>query len=185
MSGSLRQKVLSTIAGRYNRPIINNIHRAEYVEHLVAAVLGAEWFLPWTEGYDWAPWDLEHRPSGARMEIKQSAALQTWHTHEGIRTRSPRFDIAPRTGYWTSDSVWIDASGRPAHIYVFAWHPETDPGLADHRAPEQWLFFPIPVARLPASQKSIGLAGLRQFIEPVDFSALSATVDEFVRDRPA
>ena len=174
MSGSLRQKVLSTIVGRYNRPIINNIHRAEYVEHLVAAVLGAEWFLPWTEeGYDWAPWDLEHRPSGTRMEIKQSAALQTWHTHEGARTRSPRFDIAPRAG------------GRPAHIYVFAWHPETDPGLADHRAPEQWLFFPIPVARLPASQKSIGLAGLRQFIEPVDFSTLSATVHEFVRDRPA
>ena len=185
MTGPLRQKILSTIAGRYDRPIMNNIHRAEYVEHLIAAILGATWILPWTEGYDWAPWDLEHRPSGTRMEIKQSAALQTWHTHESARTRTPRFDIAPRTGYWTSDSVWINASGRLAHIYVFAWHPDTDPELADHRAPQQWLFFPVPAPQLPALQKSIGLARLKQLVEPVDFSTLSATVREFVRDRPS
>lgn len=185
MIGPLHRKILSTIAGRYDRPIMNNIHRAEYVEHLVAAILGADWLLPWTDGYDWAPWDLEHRPSGTHIEIKQSAALQPWHTSEGARTRSPRFDIAPRTGYWSSDSVWIDAGGRPAHLYVFAWHPETDPERADHRAPEQWRFFPVPATRLPALQKSIGLAGLRQLVEPVGFNALSASVQQFVRERPA
>lgn len=185
MTGPLHRKILSAIAGRYDRPVMNNIHRAEYVEHLVAAALGPQWFLPWTEGFDWAPWDLEHGPSATRIEVKQSAALQPWHSAQGARTRSPRFDIAPRTGYWTDESVWVDRRGRPAHIYIFAWHPETDPDLADHRAPEQWLFFPVTATRLPASQKSIGLAGLRKLAEPAGFDALSATVSALVPDRPA
>ena len=99
MTDPLHRKILSAIAGRYDRPIMNNIHRAEYVEHLVAAALGSRWVLPWSDGFDWAPWDLEHRPSATRIEVKQSAALQPWHSAQGARTRAPRFDIAPRTGH--------------------------------------------------------------------------------------
>ena len=45
---------------------------------MVAALLGADWALMWILGDDWAPWDIEHR-SGAKIEIKQSAARQFWH----------------------------------------------------------------------------------------------------------
>ena len=48
----LRQRTLETVFKRYDREIMNNIHRAEYVECLVANLLGNAWTLPWTEGWD-------------------------------------------------------------------------------------------------------------------------------------
>ena len=108
---------------------MNNVHRGEYLECLVAELLGSGWRLPWTAGHDWAPWDLEHI-SGTRMEVKQSAALQSWHDGKSAST-SPRFDIAPRTGYWTLNGSWIDRPGPPADIYLFGWHPERDRSVAE------------------------------------------------------
>ena len=185
MTSPLHQKVLSTLVGLYDRRVMNNVHRAEYVECLVAEILSPDWNLPWRQGYDWAPWDLEHAPSGTRMEVKQSAALQPWHGGQGPPTPSPRFDIAPRTGYWTKESVWVDSPGRPAHIYVFAWHPETDATRADQRVPAQWRFFPVPTERLPTSQQSIGLAGLKRLASAVSFEMLSPATRAFLRNSQA
>ena len=109
------------------------------------------------------------------MEVKQSAALQPWHDGKGVST-SPRFDIAPRKGYWTLDGSWIDRPGRPADIYVFGWHPERDPSVADQRAPEQWRFLVVPAARLPAAQKSIGLAGLDRLVGATGHESLASAV---------
>ena len=174
MTNQLRQRVVASLIRRYDRRIMNNVHRGEYVECLVAELLGSGWKLPWTAGHDWAPWDLEH-DSGARMEVKQSAALQPWHDGKGVST-SPKFDIAPRKGYWTLDGSWIDRPGRPAEIYVFGWHPERDPSVADQRAPEQWRFFVVPAARLPAAQKSIGLAGLDRLVGATGHESLASAV---------
>ena len=139
----LRQRTLETVLKRFDREIMNNIHRAEYVECLVANLLGDAWTLPWTEGWDWASWDLRHG-SGTTLEIKQSAARQPWHREANFRPRPPRFDIAPRKGYWTSESEWIDEPGRAADVYVFVSHPETDAKLADHRHTEQWASCVVP-----------------------------------------
>lgn len=159
---TLQEQALETVSERYNRRVMNNIHRAEYLECLVAALLGPDWILPWKTGYDWAPWDLEHISSGTRIEIKQSAAYQPWHSDDHVQRNSPRYDISPRKGYWTRDSQWIDNPGRPAHIYIFAWHPVTDRELVDHRMPEQWIFHAAPSGILPARQGSISLSALER-----------------------
>ena len=52
MSNSVQEQTLATVFGRYDRRVMNNIHRADYVECLVATLLGPAWTLPWTSGYD-------------------------------------------------------------------------------------------------------------------------------------
>ncbi|MDE0394862.1 MAG: hypothetical protein OYK82_08810 [Gammaproteobacteria bacterium] len=171
---ALRQRAVASLVRRYDRRVMNNVHRGEYLECLVAELLGSGWRLPWTAGHDWAPWDLEHI-SGTRMEVKQSAALQSWHDGKSAFT-SPRFDIPPRKGYWTLDGSWIGRPGRPADIYLFGWHPERDRSVADHLAPEQWRFCVVPASRLPAAQKSIGLAALERLVGATGYESLASAV---------
>ena len=159
MSNALQEQALDTVFRRYNHRIMNNIQRGDYVECLVAALLGPKWTLPWTTGYDWAPWDLEH-DSEFKIEVRQSAARQPWHTDEDFEARPPRFDIAPRKGYFTRNNEWVPQPGRPAGIYIFAWHPKTKKELVDHRAPEQWTFYVIATEKLPKCQRGIGLSGI-------------------------
>ena len=121
----LRERTLSRLHEQFERRIMNNVHRAEYVECLVAELLGPEWTLPWTEGYDWAPWDLKH-DSDWKLEVKQSAARQPWHRGENYSASPPRFDIAPRKGYYSRESEWIEKPGRHAAVYVFAWHGDPE-----------------------------------------------------------
>ncbi len=177
----LHNRIVRRIVSRYDRPVLNNVHRGEYVECMIAELLGPDWTLPWQEGYDWAPWDLRHA-SGATIEVKQSAAFQTWHAERGERTKSPRFDIAPRMGYWTADGTWIDGTGRPASIYVFAWHPNEAETVADHRSPGQWMFYVVRAAQLPPEQRSIGLAGLQRLAGAVGFKSLAPAVRDAVDD---
>ena len=149
---------------RYAGPIMNNVYRGDYVECMIASVLGGDWRLTWMDGWDWAAWDCEHTPSGARLEIKQAAARQTWDKGPTPPRRNPVFDIAPRSGYWTREGEWIDTPGRQADVYVFAWH-ECDDDHADHTDPQQWRFFVVAERDLPQGQKSIGLMRLTAIAE--------------------
>ena len=160
---------------RYDRCVMNNTERGHYVECMVALALGSDWEqTPW----DWAPWDCQHKTSKIRIEIKQSAARQSWDRETLSRRRSPSFDIAPRKGYWTeAESRWVISPGRPAHIYIFAWHDERRSERADHRDPDQWLFFVAPEKRLPDSKKSIGLTGLREISPSHGIAALKGAVE--------
>ena len=47
---ALRRQVFSALAQRYDRKVMNDAHRAEYVECLVAELLGPKWIPPWTRG---------------------------------------------------------------------------------------------------------------------------------------
>ena len=166
------------IRSRFDRPIMNNVHRSEFVECLVAAILGDGWRLSWMESYDWAPWDLEHLPSGWKIEVKQSAALQSWDLGEfPKRPRKPRYDIAPRE-FKTADPNGIERVEivRAADIYIFAWHPVVDSNLVDHRNPEQWEFFVAPKEKLPQNQKTIGLTSLRELTGAVPAANLEENV---------
>src|SRR4051794_26736965 len=97
----------------YGKPLIENSYRGLIVEIIVREALGSEWRLC---SADWGGWDLEH-PSGCRLEVKQSAARQTWAAPK--KPSPPRFDIEERTGYYCDGVTWMPHPGRPAHIYVF------------------------------------------------------------------
>ena len=112
-------------------PVMTNIYRAVYVEALLSVALRDR---GWERMAPWDSWDLQHGASGVRLEVKQSAAAQSWASTP-TRKRRPSFDIAPRTGYWDADAdEFQEAPGCHADIHVFAWHgaPREQ---ADHRDP--------------------------------------------------
>lgn len=174
---TLHGKILSTIVHRYDRPLMSDDHRQEYVVCLIAELLAPDWTPPWRRGYDRAPWDLEH-VSGTRMQIKQSAVRAPWDAGRGALSRSSWFGISPLDEYWTADGSLTVARGRLAEIHVFAWHGEETESVADHRAPKQWTFFVIPTRSLRANQRSIGLLDLEKLTEAVDYEALTDAVRE-------
>jgi hypothetical protein len=154
----------------FSKPLIVNSFRGIVVEAIIALALEPEW--QWMAD-GWGEVDFRNS-DGVGLEVKQSAALQNWH-EIGAKPCSPRFDIAARTGYWDANSRWHDKPGRNADVYVFAWNPETDRAMCDHRDPAQWEFYVIAARDLPL-QKSIGLAGLATRTEPVSFGNLKRAV---------
>ena len=91
---SPHRHILTLLRRRYDMGVMNNVYRADYVEVLVSVTLGTEWRLTWMQEWDWAAWDCQHK-SGARLEVKQSAARQSWDREKISKERNPRFDIAP------------------------------------------------------------------------------------------
>jgi hypothetical protein len=163
----------------YGQPIMSNLTRPIFVERLLVRLLKGDWRYV---GGDWTGWDLENTSSLARIELKQSAARQTWTdgpTRMGKPTK-PIFDIEERAGYFADGgSAWVNTPGRPADLYVFAWHPRFDPKDAvDHSDPEQWEFYLLPENHLPKGQKTIGLNSLKK-LDPVSatHSDIGAKVD--------
>lgn len=129
----------------FGRPLVTNVLRGQVVEAVVAFALEPHW--TWC-AHDYAGWDFE-RSDGVRLEVKQSAARQSWATSD---TPSPcSFDIAERKGRWEG-SVWVAQPGRAAQVYIFAHHPIAD-ATADHRDPMQWEFYAVPATKLPATQR--------------------------------
>ena len=146
ITGQIFERIITSL---FDQPIMGNIPRSHYAEHMVEIGLGTGFSLT---SADWAPWDINHE-TGAKIEVKQSAATQTWS--RGCPSTG-RFDIAPRNGYWTDGGGrWVEKNGRHADIFIFCWHPGTGCDQVDHRAPDQWIFFVVPEAELPAGQKSI------------------------------
>lgn len=93
-------------AATFGGPLISNIYRGLVAEVIVGAALDPEWQL--CSG-DWRGWDFEH-PSGLRLEVKQSAARQTW---TGTRKATTSiFDIRVRIGSPIPDASPISMSLR-------------------------------------------------------------------------
>ena len=169
---------------RYERPRMNNVDRGIFFECMVVALLGTEeWGLTWILGDDWRPWDIEHMPSGAKVEVKQSAARQSWQPPNVSNARGPRFDIAPRRQYSPTARGWTSKPMRAADLYIFGWHPETREELADHRDPRQWEFIVVPTEQLPVGQKTIGLKPLRELGESARWDSLASTVAKMLAER--
>jgi hypothetical protein len=169
--------VVERLAKRhFGKPLIRNDLRGEIVEEIVAMALEPEWQGC---GGDWASCDLVRPADGKRIQVKQSAAKQTWHKADA-RSPRPCFSIKEKTGRWEEGDRWIEERGRNAEIFIFAWHPVTD-STADHRDPTQWEFFVVPERALPP-QTTISLSRVRQLAEPVGFDTLAAKVGS-VTDR--
>ncbi len=149
-------------------PLVSNIYRGLIAEIIVGAALGSEWEM--CSG-DWRGWDFENR-SGLRLEVKQSAARQTW---TGTRkATAPIFDIRMRTGYFKG-ADWVADPRRFAHIYVFAHHPIMDES-ADHRDPRQWRFHVVATDRLPIG-KTISLVKVALLCDVVPWVGLKSEVE--------
>ncbi len=71
----------------FGQPLVENYHRGLLVEVIVAAALAGPGGWRHTAG-GWGGWDFEHE-DGTRLEIKQSAARQTWIAP--ATTKSPSF----------------------------------------------------------------------------------------------
>lgn len=160
--------VQAIVAEKLNIPIMENNWRGEYVEQLVLQALGSGFRHL---GGDWAGWDIEQE-TGLRIEVKQSAARQTWTGDD--KPFHGRFDISPRKGRYEG-AKWVSEQGRAADLYVFAWHGVTDPAVADHRDPEQWIFRVVPSTRLPL-QKTIAQSVLANIWPAVTVKVLRAAV---------
>src|SRR5271169_3269431 len=86
----------------FGRPLVINNLRSMIVEAIVEAALPDGW--SWCAG-DWSGWDFAHVDS-TRLEVKQSAALQTWVTAENSVSK-PIFGIAASQGFYEGP-VWRD-----------------------------------------------------------------------------
>ena len=186
MNAQPHDDILRILSKYYARSRIDNVRRGDYVEIMIFLALGVEWRLVNLDR-DWAPWDLQ-RNDGARIEVKQSAALQPWSTEaDALKPKRPVFDIAFRQGQRTKtgEGDLPDCKdGRPADLYIFAWHSEENPDIADHRNAEQWQFFVVPEHQLP-DQKTIGLNPLKNLATAVTYDQLAATVAEVITGLPS
>ncbi|MGC9960178.1 hypothetical protein, partial [Roseiarcus sp.] len=131
----------------FGNPLVENTWRSHVVEMIVESVLSAEW--KWSaEG--WSGWDFEHVKTGLRLEVKQSAAKQSWKGTPK-RPSPPKFSIKTAKVHWTDGVNPKPLPGR-AEIYVFAYHPIKD-DTADHRDPLQWTFFVVRTRDLPEAEE--------------------------------
>jgi hypothetical protein len=158
-----RRIVHGLVEDLYRKKVWSNLTRPAYVERLVAQLLGDGWQCV---GTDWSGWDIEHATTKCRIEVKQSAARQPWTDGPG-RTGNPTkpvFDIKERTGYYAhGGAAWTEYSGRPADLYVFAWHDVFEPvESVDHTDPRQWEFYLVPEHCLPKGRKTISLSSVKK-----------------------
>ena len=144
----------------FDRQFIQNSFRGAFVEELIAPLLGHH---RWRHcGDDWSSWDFQHE-SGARLELKQSAFVQSWLDESGVADRNPTFNIGEKKGHWEGGVFRrYEAPARPAHVYVFAWHGIEDRNFADHRNLNQWKFYLLTASALPTGQKTIKLSMLKR-----------------------
>ena len=166
---SIRTKLAEAAFGK---SVIQNDLRGIVSEIIIGLALGPEW--KWCSG-NWSGWDFEHT-SNCRLEIKQSAALQSWAAPN--KSSPARFDIKARTGYYLG-AEWVAEAGRHAQIYVFAHHPVTD-SSADHCDPRQWQFHVVATTQLPPS-KSISLKAVSALAPAVSWNGLRDAVEEVRR----
>jgi hypothetical protein len=139
--------ISATLARRlFEQPIIHNQFLKEFVKELV---LHSLWNYQWRVDDGAAQdWDLEHL-DGCFLKVVCSSACQLRPTGF-VGAQYPVFCIGQRPGAGSDVH-------QKADLYLFAWHPVPQLRRADHRDPQQWQFFLIPVRLLPEKKKTLGL----------------------------
>lgn len=177
MNNQLRDSIAEYISARfYGRKLIGNAWRGTYATCLVFSVLrGGVPEEGWRPSREWDPWDLENG-DGIHLQVKQSVSWQSRTNPNGPgKLHAMSFDIHP------------GERGRQTHIYVFAWHPESDLDVADHRDASQWRFCVIPEDELPEPEigqktQRISLNRLKELaksigLKVIGYSQLAATIN--------
>lgn len=170
MSAVSPERITKRLTRRlFNGPLLQNNVRGDYVEEMIALTLEPAWRM--CSG-DWYGWDFEN-DRGIRIQVKQSAAKQTW----GEKPYAGRFSVSPAKGYWLNGTDWIVQPGRPADLYIFAWHPVLDE-TCDHTDPSQWELFVVPERKLPLKQRSIQRSVLEKQWTACDITELAENVSQ-------
>ena len=159
---SVHDLVVKRLAEFFSKPVLQNSLRSMYVEEQIGVLLGERWR---SVGGDWAGWDFED-VDGVRLEVKQSAAMQSWAQ---ARPSRGSFDIKARQGRYDG-ATWVPEVGRAADLYVLAWHGGWGE-RADQRDETQWEYYLLSASRLPR-QKTISLSVVRELGSPVAAGAL-------------
>jgi hypothetical protein len=165
------ETVRSRLSDRLFRgPILENRFRGLFVEELVGLALEPDWCYA---GGDWAAYDFESCCKKWRLEVKQSAAKQSWAGKPGLGG----FSIREAVGLW-SGNIWeaFEAPKRMADIYVFGWHGLTT-SEADHTDSGQWDFFVVEATNLPPGQKSISLKAVSAIAAPIKLGRLKSCLE--------
>jgi hypothetical protein len=120
-----REVSSSDIAARaaqaaFGHRLVTNVHRGLIAEAIVAEALGSSW--EWCSA-DYAPWDFQ-RMDGLKLEVKQAASRQSWHTAADKPSRIA-FDVRARKGRHDG-AHWVAEHRRFADVYVFAHHHVTN-----------------------------------------------------------
>jgi len=176
-----RKEVISKVSDTiFSGRVLNNSHRGDVVEMMVAMALGAEWCFV---GLGWHPWDLQ-RGAGddrVRIQVKQSAALQLWGPTK-VPTVSLNWSARPPS-YFRRDNPdeLIEAEGWFCELFVVGIHSEKDAAIADQCDPQQWRFSVIPTPDLKEGAKSITVNRIIARWPPVEWGQLKQSVDKAVR----
>ena len=179
MSNQLHDSMAEYISGRfYGQKIIGNAWRGTYAECLVySALCSSAQDADWRPSGERDPWDLENGED-IHLQVKQSAAWQSRTNPKG-----------PGKPHAMSFNIHPGKRGRQTHIYVFAWHPESDPDVADHHDTGQWRFCVMPEDELPEPEiarktQRISLNRLKELADSVGAKVIGynqlATVINFV-----
>lgn len=176
MRSDIHERVLERVRAQFDVPVIQNNLRGLYVEFMVGELLGKGWAH---NGSDWAAYDFSHE-NGVRLEVKQSAARQTWEAPKSLR-RGPSFSVRTPKVEWIGSTA-LPRSRRVADIYVFAWHG-SEAEDADQRDSDQWQFFVVSTGKLPA-QATVGLSTLRRLANPIEGTQLKASVEALLNEGP-
>ena len=78
----------------FGAPFLRNSIRGEYVEEMVAVALEPEWALC---AEDWGACDLMQVGGPLRIQVKQSAARQSWHADDSPLPRLENEQPQPRS----------------------------------------------------------------------------------------
>jgi hypothetical protein len=166
----MNEIALRLAAKLFDQRLIQNQFRSAYIEAMIEPYLKADGWR--YVGDDWRGWDFEcGERLEDRLEVKQSAAHQTWSEADNVKTRGI-FDIAARTGYF-SGSKFTPMTGRCSGMYAFAWNPVYG-AATDHRDPNQWEFYVVSASALPEGQRTISLSKIKRLTEPVNIADLAA-----------
>ena len=145
------QRVLNRVLKEFfDTRLIDNNLRGNLAEAMVADQLGEPWRI--VSG-GWHAWDIQFGPDDAsyperiRLQVKNAAAVQTWH-HEDSAPSKPKFTLSyrPRPYYWDRDAnTPCEDLGFLCDAYVLCLHGETRKEQVDHRDLEQWQVYLLPV----------------------------------------
>jgi hypothetical protein len=178
----------------FGRPLLDNTLRGLWCEFMLCEALG-HGCRP--VGLAWHPWDLQIGPNEAdfperiRIQVKNSAALQTWNEARGT-TSAPLFNLAwrrcPQDFRATHPETPCEAEGFLCDLFILCHHPVTDWAVADHREPGQWRFYLLPVlgpfCAVSDAEKSALRASLAASGRPASTQRRPGTLEAGIRGRP-
>ena len=169
----MNEIALRLAAKLFDQRLIQNQFRSLFIEMMLEPFLAASGWR--YVGDNWGGWDFERGEQ--RLEVKQSAAHQTWAPLNKTPFRGT-FDIAARTGYWADGgSRWVSSPGiRFAGVYVFAWNPIYG-DQTGHRNSAQWQFFVVRAHQLPLGQRTIALSRIRTLTNAVPIQRVADVVE--------